>query len=178
MFPLSRALALAALTLLLPAAASAQTQRMGRCHMGECGWTREILRDFVGTSSKGYLVRLELLRGTSSHPRGGPARNRPVKWDKTPGHTYVFCSKSLPAVMFRLDGDLNVHLLDLYPRGMIPGYQEASLAIYMEVCHNVDVHRKYEDPQAYVERYKYAADRASYAAVEAAIKQPDDILKQ
>ncbi|MFN3892901.1 MAG: hypothetical protein ACK4MV_21095 [Beijerinckiaceae bacterium] len=169
---------LAVAAFLLPSSADAQTQRMGRCHMGECGWTREISRDFVGTSPRGYLVRLELLRGTSTNPRGGPARNRPIKWEKKPEETFVFCSKTLPAVMFTLDGEFSVHLLDLYPKGNIPGYQEASLALYMDVCHNVNVHRKYEDPQAYVERFKYDGERARYVAVEKAVKLPMDILKQ
>lgn len=174
----AQTLALTAAALFMTSAVHAQTTRMGRCHMGECGWTREISRDFTGTSPRGYLVKLELLRGTSSNPRGGSASKRPVKWEKTPGETFVFCSKTLPAVMFTLDGDFNVHLLALYAKGSIPGYQEASLAIYMDVCHNVNVHQKYEDPKVYVERFKYEGDRARYKAVEEALKQPTDILQQ
>jgi hypothetical protein len=176
MIHLSRILLAAAL--LIPAAAAAQTQRMGRCHMGECGWTREISRDFVGTSPRGYLVKLEILRGTSTNPGGGPAQKRPIKWEKKPENTFVFCSKSLPAVMFTLDDELQTHLLDLFPNGSVPGYQEASLAIYMAVCHNVDVHRKYEDPKVYVERFQYQGERTRYRAVEEAVKTPADILKQ
>lgn len=171
-------LALAAAAVLTTSLAHAQTTRMGRCHMGECGWTREISRDFVGTSPRGYLVKLEILRGTSTNPRGGPASKRPVKWEKTPDETFVFCSKTLPAVMFTLDGDFSVHLLDLHASGRIPGYQEASLALYMDVCHNVNVHRKYEEPKVYVQRFKYEGDRARYRAVEDSVKQPADILKQ
>lgn len=177
MHRLARNLIIAA-ALLAPSAALAQTQRMGRCHMGECGWTREYVRDFVGTSPRGFLVRLTVQRGTSTHPRGGPARNRPIKWNKEREDAWIFCSKSLPAMMFTLDGELNVHLLDLYPTGRIPGYQEASLALYMSVCHNVDVHRRYEDPQVYVERFKYEAESARHRDVTAAIKRPEDILKQ
>jgi hypothetical protein len=173
-----RTLALAAAALFTSSLAHAQTTRMGRCHMGECGWTREISRDFVGTSPRGYLVKLEILRGTSTNPRGGPASKRPVKWEKAPEETFVFCSKTLPAVMFTLDGDFSVYLLDLHGSGSIPGYQEASLALYMDVCHNVNVHRKYEDPKVYVQRFKYEGDRARYRAVEDAVKQPADILKQ
>ena len=171
-------LALTAAALFMTSVAHAQTTRMGRCHMGECVWTREISRDFIGTSPRGYLVKLELLRGTSTNPRGGPASKRPVKWEKTPGETHIFCSKSLPAVMFTLDGEFSVHLLDLFGRGSIPGYQESSLALYMAVCHNVNVHQKYEDPKVYVERFKYEGDRTRYRAVEDAVKQPADILKQ
>ena len=145
-----RTLALAAAALFTTSLAHAQTTRMGRCHMGECGWTREISRDFVGTSPRGYLV----------------------------SETFVFCSKTLPAVMFTLDGEFSVHLLDLYKGGSIPGYQESSLALYMDVCHNVNVHRKYEDPKVYVERFRYEGERTRYAAVEEAVKQPADILKQ
>lgn len=173
-----RTLALAAAALFTTSLAHAQTTRMGRCHMGECGWTREISRDFVGTSPRGYLVKLEILRGTSTNPRGGPASKRPVKWEKAPSETFVFCSKTLPALMFTLDGEFSVHLLDLYKGGSIPGYQESSLALYMDVCHNVNVHRKYEDPKVYVERFRYEGERTRYAAVEEAVKQPADILKQ
>jgi hypothetical protein len=170
---------LAALAFLVASgAAFAQTQRMGRCHMGECGWTREVLRDFVGTSARGYLVRLEILRGTSTNARGGSAQKRPIKWEKKPENTFVFCSKSLPAVMFTLDGEFNTHLLDLYPNGSIPGYQEASLAIYMAVCHNINVHAKNGDAKVYVERFKYEGDRARYRAVEEAVKDAPDILRQ
>ncbi|MDP2355206.1 MAG: hypothetical protein Q8M31_03995 [Beijerinckiaceae bacterium] len=168
----------AAAAFLIPSVTAAQTQRMGRCHMGECGWTREVLRDFVGASTRGYLVRLEIVRGTSTNPRSGSAQKRPIKWEKKPESTFVFCSKSLPAVMFTLDGEFNTHLLDLYPKGAIPGYQEASLAIYMAVCHNVDVHAKYEDPSVYVERFKYEGERARYQAVEEAVKEAPDILRQ
>lgn len=80
--------------------------------------------------------------------------------------------------MFTLDGKLNVHLLDLYPTGRVPGYQESGLALYMAVCHNVDVHRKYEDPRVYVERFKYKGESGRYRDVEAAVKRPEDILKQ
>ena len=169
---------LAAAALLIPSVAAAQTQHMGRCHMGECGWTREMSRDFVGTSARGYLVRLEIVRGTSTNARGGSAQKRPIKWDKKPESTFVFCSKSLPAVMFTLDGEFSTHLLDLLPKGSIPGYQEASLALYMAVCHNVDVHARYEDPKVYVERFKYEGERARYRAVEEAVKAAPDILRQ
>lgn len=159
-------------------AAVAQTQRMGRCHMGECGWTREISRDFVGASARGYLVRLDLLRGTSTNPGGGSAQKRPIKWEKKPGNTFVFCSKTLPAVMFSLDGELTTHLLDLYPKGSIPGYQEASLALYMGVCHNVDVHARHEDSKVYIERYGYDGERVRYRAVAEAVKEAANILRQ
>lgn len=174
----SRTLIAAASFILVSAAAFAQTQRMGRCHMGECGWTREVMRDFVGTSARGYLVRLEILRGTSTNARGDSAQKRPIKWEKKPETTFVFCSKSLPAVMFTLDDEVNTHLLDLHPKGSIPGYQEASLALYMTVCHNINVHAKNEDAQVYVQRFRYEGDRARYKAVEEAVKDAPDILRQ
>lgn len=167
---------LLAVFLLSPGLAAAQTERLGRCHMGECGWTREVTRDLAGTSARGYLLRLEIVRGVSVNTSGGSAQRKPIKWDRKAEDTWVFCSKSLPAVMFTLDGELQTHLLDLYPKGRLAGYQEAGFALYMAACHNINVHRKYEDPSVYAERFRYEARQDLFRKVSDGIKKPEDIL--
>jgi hypothetical protein len=144
--------------------------------MGECGWTREVSRDLAGTSPRGYLLRLDIVRGVSVNRSGGSARRKPIKWGRTAEDTWIFCSKSLPAVMFTLDGELQVHLLDLYPKGRLAGYQEAGFALYMVACHNINVHRKYEDPAVYTERFRYEARQDLFRKVSDGIKKPEDIL--
>lgn len=162
--------------MLLPGLAFAQTERLGRCHMGECGWTREVSRDLAGTSPRGYLLRLEIVRGVSVNKTGASAQRRPIKWNREAENTWVFCSKTLPTVMFTLDGEMQTHLLDLYPEGRLAGYQEAGFALYMAACHNIDVHRKYEDPSVYVQRFRYEARRDLFRKAADGVNTPEDIL--
>lgn len=165
--------------------AVAQDARIGRCHTDYCSWSREISRDLVGSSKRGTLIKVETVGGESHHKGGNynrraPIYNRraPIRWNKQSHTTYVFCSKTIPAVMFLGNGDTQVSLLDIRRGGMIAGAEESSFSFYMGVCHNVDVNKQpHIEPDFWAGKFDYNADQNLPEDFETKIKIPSDILR-
>ena len=130
-------------TLLLLALAAAQDPvaaepLAGRCHMGECSWSRELGRETVRETPDGRLLRLRLLGGGSVMTEEGDYESayderRRIEWNDEPHEVFVFCSTRLPAVLFEIDGGLQVDVLDFVEGN--PGYLESSSNLYIATCH-------------------------------------------
>lgn len=111
---------------------------IGRCHMGECSWSRELSQAILKENASGTLVKITLLGGSSSHPDddypAGFGPKVPISWARKPHDVFVFCSLHLPAVMMAVDGAWQTDVLDF--NGGIPGVLESSAALYSRTCHS------------------------------------------
>jgi hypothetical protein len=64
--------------------------------MDVCSWSRELSRDFLGSTAKGALYEVRMLGGSSTNRDGHYERKTPIRWNGTPNTYYVFCSNALP----------------------------------------------------------------------------------
>ena len=103
----------------------------GRCHMGECSYSKTLATHIVKKSAQETRVRVTLLGGTSYHKNGHYPRTVPknIVWNKTPHQLTVVCSYQNPTVVF----GQQVENLDF---SMVPGYLESSANMYFQICHN------------------------------------------
>jgi hypothetical protein len=102
----------------------------GRCHTGECSWSKELKRETVGAGPSGRLIRLNLLGGSSDD------HGSAIEWDREAHDVYVFCSLRLPTVLIPSDRGWQVDVLD-FGRG-VPGRLESSEGLYGDTCHPGD----------------------------------------
>ena len=145
----------------------------GNCHMDICSWSNELSRDFLGSTVKGTLYEIRLLGGSSTHRDGRYERKAPIRWNAKPQVSYVFCSKTLPMVMGRYDGDkLQVDFLQI-GQGVIGAYL-SSLSLYAFVCHNTRIN----DEVSFAKRFGYKPALTEFEGLENRLVRPDDILRQ
>lgn len=110
---------------------------LGRCHMGECSWSREIAMNLVEQRDDDRLFKINLLGGTSTM-RGSrfpklDGSDADITWNDKSHEVYVFCSQELPAVVSKFDREWQVDVLD-FVNGP-PGVLEGSAALYSNYCH-------------------------------------------
>jgi len=101
----------------------------GRCHMGEC-WEQKFLGKKPlksGPNGKLYSVKL-----TS---RSWPMASQPSGRFGRVQTSYVYCSKTRPAYVFRNEGIYYAHLLN--PGGDWYGYNRSDYPVYWATCHNL-----------------------------------------
>src|SRR5829696_6645250 len=76
---------------------------IAKCRMGQCQWLKLESARFLGRSSKGELYEVSQKWWTSCR---GPPQNDgrgPLKFERNQS-SYVFCSKTMPAIMGIYDG--------------------------------------------------------------------------
>ena len=126
---------------------------IGRCYMGSCSWSKEISVEKIGESSKGTLFTKLILGGNSQHKGVNYPNfynsNIKINWNKEPHNVYVFCSKTLPAVMM---GD-QVDFLDV--SFGIPGVLISSLEIYSDTCHRGQIKKDEVIEDALIKKFNY-----------------------
>lgn len=144
---------------------------LGNCHMDACSWSKELSRDFRGSSPRGMLYEVVLLGGSSVHRDGRYDHKAPIKWNAAPHTTYVLCSKTMPLVMGTYDGVFQADFLQI-GSGVIGAYQ-SSLNLYGHVCHNTTI----TDEQTFARTYDYKPDGEQFEAIAKRLTKPDDTLR-
>ncbi len=101
-----------------------------------CSWKALQERTVVRSGPEGILYRLSLLPGVSSHPGGDypdRAQDARIAWESAPQEVFVFCSRRLPAVIYRQEEFLAVDVLDFVEGPRRSDY--ASANHYSRICH-------------------------------------------
>lgn len=174
---LGRSLILAILTVCISPVATAREAVIGRCHMDECSWFVVLSKDIVGSSDNGALFRITAAGGSSIHPNGAYNRKAPIKWNDTPNTTYVFCSKSLPALMYDVGtGEFTSVFFHIGPDSFPPGVLESAFSIYLYVCHGVSSLNK-SPVDSLIKKFNYSVSLQDIEAAEKAVRTPQDLLK-
>ena len=122
-------------------ASGASIPRVGKCHMGDCAWSKELSRKVLKENDESKLFVLSLIGGSSHHSDVSDYPNKfdkklNISWNKKPHNIYVFCSKKIPSVMMKNGHSLQVDVLD-FIKGP-PGIMDSSASEYAFVCHNRD----------------------------------------
>jgi hypothetical protein len=147
--------------------------QLGACHMGECSWSVEKARDTVRQEADDKLIKVTLQGGTSQHPSNNYpqryARSERISWNQAPHDVYVFCSKTLPAVMLQDGGSWQTDVLD-FVNGP-PGVLESSATLYVRVCHGPTAAYPSDD---FAARYGYVTEPLELD--EGAVSTPTDIV--
>lgn len=110
----------------------------GGCRQGECSWLKVIRIERVRSNAQGELRRVIGRRGSSRYDGEPPRAYRAgvrVAWDRRERAEYAFCSRRRPAYAFPDEDGYILHYLDLFD---LAGYQMASAAMYMRICHDRD----------------------------------------
>lgn len=157
-------------------ATSAEVKR-GRCHMGDCSWSQEIVRDLIGSNNIGALFRVELRGGDSEHPNNNYNSRARIVWNKQTHNTYVFCSKIMPSVMMQEGPKVFANFLKISVGGVIPGAEESAYGMYLNVCHSIDVDKVGIDPSRLAKTFGYKIDEERFNKTEEKLVQPQDILR-
>jgi len=142
------------------------------CHTDACSWSKELSRDFVGSTAKGTLYELLMLSGSSMHRSGSYERKQPIIWSAKPHKSYVFCSKTLPMVMGRYDGQFQIDFLQI-GQGVIGAYL-SSLSLYAYVCHNVQI----KGEIGFAKSFGYRPELSEFEGIQGRLASPEDILRQ
>lgn len=93
--------------------------------------------NLVQKTSLGSLYKIRLRYGDvteTQYERGG---NRKIKWSKTLGEGYVFCSVKTPFTAFGDNESAELNFLDI-PHMIDSEATRADKRIYMKTCHDVD----------------------------------------
>jgi hypothetical protein len=129
-------------TIALAAAAAvpAAPPRLVHCRMMECRWERRVSNEVERTTPRGQLRKYVVSAGTSvyrtNRPPSAYSRAIRIAWEPRPKASYIFCSRSQPALAFQSDdGRWIAHALDLFS---LPGYHTTSAIIYTRACHGLD----------------------------------------
>lgn len=146
---------------------------LGRCHMDACSWSIILGREPKGSNANGNLYELLVEGGTSSHPNGSYSGRAKIEWDKATHPTWIFCSKTLPAIMFKADGGLYVTILNMSGDTVIGAHISAT-RMYLDVCHSL---RGNYDLEREIKKLRYAGLAGDPSDIEKSIKEPADILK-
>lgn len=136
--------------------------------VSHCSLSKLLSKDLVGSSAKGSLFKLLLLGGESTERN----RRKIIKWNRQPHTVYVFCSKTLPAVVMRRNDDtLQTTFLEIgsgIPMVLISDFQ-----IYARTCHDLsDTH----DDAEVAKRFGYDPDASAFDRLEKEMREPSDLL--
>ena len=167
--------ALLACLSLTPATSNAAELIPGRCHMGACNWFSVEEKDLVGTTKSGALFKVVLKGWQSLHPDGDYVRKTPRQGGQA-RTSYVFCSKSKPALIDRDgQGRWAAEYLPINAAFGPPGVLETAATIYFAVCHAIGAGNR-ESTTDLARRFGYPIQEDE-GPEEKPITQPDDILK-
>jgi hypothetical protein len=105
---------------------------VARCRMDWCHWLRLENVRLIGRSSKGELYAVSSNSWTSGPHRGGYKKRAPIK-PSGGKSSYVFCSKTMPAVMYE---DVEKRYFLIFPgTGHASGPAETIYVLYWATCH-------------------------------------------
>lgn len=131
--------------------------KVGRCHMGGCGWFQIRSFEVVRETSDGALIRLDMRDGGSEdtdRPDRNSSRGVKIDWGAYRNDEYVFCSRRLPAVISLTEGGIwTAYRIDMLSPS---GASQYVTNVYSHVCHTG------EDVEA-----EGAAERLGYRSVQA-----------
>ena len=131
---------------------------MGRCHMDSCWWWKVASQETVRSGVTGRLVKVmarttyEEFTSDYVEQHGYPGNPRSIaQWDEQPMEVYLFCSKTLPA-MIDYDKDRRKYQVVIpFDNDGIPwGYTEGAANLYVHACNNGQTFT-YDIKQAYAE---------------------------
>jgi hypothetical protein len=102
----------------------------GRCRMGIC-WDRKFVdKDLLKSTDIGKLYAIKTAE------RSWKMDTIPPKKFKSSGTSYIYCSKTKPAYVFKKDGaGYLANLLNLGEYGH--GYNISDYPVYWTTCHNI-----------------------------------------
>jgi hypothetical protein len=118
-------------------AAFAGNERLlrGRCHQGECSFTKVVSTQTVGKNDAGYMLlikeRSAIVNLSAKDP--DPEKVKPPKYFGLVKVSFAFCSTQRPAIIFYSDGKFYAHVLNI-------GESASDFAVrshveYWAVCH-------------------------------------------
>lgn len=143
-----------------PDATSRSGPRPGRCHMDVCSWSVVRSKTVLWSDRRGALLRIEAIGGASEHKNdsgGYPTEFTDkvrVEWDTKLYEYHVFCSKSLPAVIWSTEKDK--YAADYIDFPALYGAIETSARLYAEECHRAGLYSAIT-PEAFAEQFGYGA---------------------
>lgn len=101
----------------------------GRCpHMGMCWENKFLKKTLLEKGRDGTLYSVELAG------RSWRIESQPPDTFEPTRTSYVYCSKTRPAFIFKTDGKFIAHLLN--PGGDWYGYNQSDYPVYWATCHN------------------------------------------
>lgn len=128
--------------------------------MDVCSWSVVRSKTVLWADRRGALLRIEATGGASEHKDdsgGYPTEftdKIKVEWDSKLYEYHVFCSKSLPAVIWPAeDGKYAADYIDFTA---LNGAMETSARLYAEDCHRAGLY-SVMTPEAFVEQFGYRA---------------------
>jgi hypothetical protein len=133
----------------------------GRCHMDYCSWFSIESAEALGEAPHGVLFKLDTKWFSSHHPRGYD-RPAPRKFDNE-GTSYVFCSKTKPALLSQSD-DKKTWTADFLAPGNrqeVFGANETALAYYWAACHRAIVKDVYDEGARLGQKLGYRIGKAA-----------------
>ena len=142
----------------------------GRCHMDSCWWWKVASQETVKSGVSGMLVKVmarttyEEFSSDYVDQHGYPGNPRSTaRWDDQPLEVYLFCSKTLPAVI-DYDKDRRKYqvVIPFDNDGVSWGYTEGSANLYNYSCNKG--------------REATYAIKSAYAEAEIMLDLPEDIL--
>ena len=117
-------------------AAAPEMLLRGRCHQGECSFSKIISTQTIGKNDAGYmlLVKERSAIVTPSRKDPDPGNVRPPKYFGLVKVSYAFCSLQKPAFIFYSNNRFYAHVLNVGEPAA--GYAIDSHIHYWAVCHN------------------------------------------
>ena len=124
---------------------SKENPQLNYCHMDECGWF--VIRQMkqIAKNKEGELIEVTVTSGTSNHyPTDSDAgeypskfeESIPIEWANEPSTWHVFCSKVLPAVLYKEESGVEVSPLDFGGQGIF-GYNSSDAGFYVYSCEHL-----------------------------------------
>jgi hypothetical protein len=121
----------------------------GRCpHMGICWDQKFIKKTLLERGKNGTLYSVELAS------RSWRVEAQPPATFKPPNTSYVYCSTTRPALIFKSEGKYYAHFLNL--GGDWYGYNVSDYPVYWTTCHN------FVEPDFFSENMKKRAIQLGY----------------
>jgi hypothetical protein len=149
----------------------------GRCHMDYCSWFSIESRDITATSPKGALARVESRWWQSHHPNGYNNINRARRTGGNLATGYVYCSKMVPTLIDRYEGQWVATTIAPGNPDAIHGATISSYIFYFAVCHGVTVTEAnlYDQTVLLGKKFGYAA-KLNDDDAQRKIDSPTDVL--
>jgi hypothetical protein len=152
----------------------------GRCHMDNCSWFSIEAAKPAGQSRRGQLFKITTKRWDSYHPEGNYKRRAPRHGGEA-ATSYVFCSKTIPAIILQDDhGRWTAARLNPGNSNSIAGATEFINKMYWAACHGKAVNDLYIDGERLAKtlgyNVKWLADDDGYIG-EKSLRRPTDALE-
>ncbi len=149
--------------------------KIGRCHMGGCGWFQIRSFEMVRETGEGALIRLDIRDGGSEDTNRrdrNSARGVKIDWGPYRNNDYVFCSTRLPAVIGPGESGVGWDAYRIDPLSP-SGASQAVTNLYNHVCHTgVDMEDEGAAERLGYRRYEGQDYSFSLSSPEAIFGQP------